>query len=123
MKPNKIFLIILSGLLFSFFTGCGYTVVKKSSKSSEYTNTQQNYSYTLSGGWTKRVGVGNAKYIDYYLKVLYFTLKAKLSCCPSHPRKPRPPGAPAPFAQSHASGPHAPARPSLRSMSSTNTMR
>jgi hypothetical protein len=70
MKPNKIILIILTGLLISFFTGCGYTVVKKSSKSSEYTNTQQNYSYTLSGRWTKRVNNirgGNATYLDYYL--------------------------------------------------------
>lgn len=54
MKPYKMFFIVLTGLLFSFFTGCGYTAVKKSTKSSEYTNTQQNYIYTLSGLWTKR---------------------------------------------------------------------
>jgi len=70
MKPNKIILIILTGLLHSFIIGCGYTVVNKSSKSSEYKNTQQNYSYTLSGRWTKRVNNirgGNATYVDYYL--------------------------------------------------------
>ncbi len=71
MKPNKIVFIILSGLLFSFFNGCGYTVVKKSSKSSEYTNTQQNYSYTLSGLWTNRRNTnskgGRPSYVDYYL--------------------------------------------------------
>ena len=74
MKPNKIILIILTGLLFSFFTGCGYTVVKKSSKSSEYTNTQQNFSCTLNGTWTRREGGTsnrngrvNAWVQDYYL--------------------------------------------------------
>jgi len=67
---NKIILIILTGILLNFIIGCGYTVVKKSSKTSEYTNTQQNYSYTLSGRWTKRVNNtrgGNATYLDYYL--------------------------------------------------------
>jgi len=74
MKSNKTFLIILTGLLLSFIIGCGYTVVKKSSETSEYTNTQQNYNYTLNGLWTKREGgtsnhngVVNAWVQDYYL--------------------------------------------------------
>ena len=68
MKPNKIILIILIGLALNFSFNCGYTVVKKSS---EYTNTQQNYSYTLSGLWTKRKNTnskgGRPSYVDYYL--------------------------------------------------------
>jgi hypothetical protein len=49
VKPNKLILIILTGLLLSLIIGCGYTVVKKSSKTSEYTNTQQDYNYKLNG--------------------------------------------------------------------------
>ncbi len=74
MKSNKIILIILSGLILIFIVGCGYTVVKKSTKSSEYTNTQQDYNYKLNGLWTKREGGTsnhngrvNAWVQDYYL--------------------------------------------------------
>ncbi len=71
MKSNKIILIILIGFLFYLIIGCGYTLVKKSTKTSEYTNTQQNYSYTLSGLWTKRKNTNSKgsrpSYVDYYL--------------------------------------------------------
>jgi len=74
MKWNNLILIILTASLFGFFTGCGYTIVKRSSKTSEYKNTQQNYSYALSGYWTKREGGTpnhnghvNAWIQDYYL--------------------------------------------------------
>jgi len=74
MKPNKIILIILTGLLLSYIIGLGYAVVNKSSKSSEYTNTQQDYNYKLNGLWTKREGGTsnhngrvNARVQDYYL--------------------------------------------------------
>ena len=74
MKPNKLILIILIGFALNFNVGCGYTVLKKSYKSTEYTNTQQYYNYTLSGLWTQRKGgtsnhngVVRAWVQDYYL--------------------------------------------------------
>ncbi len=56
MNSNKKKLLILPGILLIFIIGCGYTVVNNSSKSSEYTNIQPNFNYTLSGLWTKREG-------------------------------------------------------------------
>jgi len=67
-------LIIITGSLFIFIISCGYTVVNKSSTSSEYTNPQQEFNNTLIGLWTKREGgvrqhngVVDAWIIDYYL--------------------------------------------------------
>jgi hypothetical protein len=67
-------LIIIAGSLFIFIIGCGYTVVNKSSTSSEYTNPQQEFNNTLIGLWTKREGgvrqhngVVDAWILDYYL--------------------------------------------------------
>ena len=71
MKSNKIILLILTGLLFNFIMGCGYTIVKKSSKSSKYTDIQQDSRYIVSGLWTKRKNImskgGRPSYADYYL--------------------------------------------------------
>jgi hypothetical protein len=67
-------IIIISGVLILFIFAGGYTVVNKSSTSSEYTNPQQDFNYLVSGHWTKREGgvnhhngVVNAWILDYYL--------------------------------------------------------
>lgn len=68
--------LILPGILLIFIIACGYTVVNKSSTSSEYTNPQQDFNYTLDGLWTKREGsvdqhngVVNTWILDYYLMI------------------------------------------------------
>ncbi len=71
---KNLILTIITSLLFIFIIACGYTVVNKSSISSEYSNPQQDFNYTLSGLWTKREGgvsqhngEVNAWILDYYL--------------------------------------------------------
>jgi len=71
---KNLFLIIITGLLIIFIIACGYTVVNKSSTSSEYADPQQEFNHLLNGLWTKREGgvdqrngQVNAWILDYYL--------------------------------------------------------